>query len=735
MKYVLEILESNSPGPARDRTPILWSEAHKERLRRIATGEIAALVPVDPALSLSLLKCADGLFAEAERDILALLRENIIPCEADNEFFTSFLNALFTVQRFDMAAAMLRDRNDYSGRVSLAVQRFGPGYLGVKWDILGLDDHRFTFDAVAYENDNTRIAILLFQWTFSLCSYYAKQRNQRSGSVIINVGDIGAVPGLAFCDSRPDRFLIPDNVFISTKGYGPAREIYRTKHVPWSERKPVAFWRGTTTGIQRVPGDWRSLERIKLCELAIRDDLAALIDAGISGVVQFDDPAIVQEIERSGLIRGFVPWQDWNQYKYHVDIDGNTNSWSAFFYRLLSGSPVLKVESAHGWLQWFYDRLVPWQNFIPVSSDMSDLVDKIRWLTHNNAVAEKIGQRGWQLADEMTYEREIARAVPVISAAFRHFAGQEREIGPHGRPDVKPRRTDPEQRTEQPMISSRPVEATFHNGNDDQMLRRILGWDETWYRQRYPDVNAACERSDFASAFHHYLCFGRFEERFPSAAAETEARQPGGPQPRYFNVGRFTVPLNWPVKGEPTNTFLLKLTNGFFEKFMSGAVILDIGYKGGNPAAVPILPHATGVDLDYPGYDGIHLPFADASVDTVFASHVLEHIVDYRSAVRDWFRTLRMGGFIVCVVPHQFLYEKKREPPSRWNGDHKRFYTPGSLLREFEESLPPNGYRVRHVFDNDLGYLYEIGPERHAAGSYEIELVIEKIKPPAWDLG
>jgi hypothetical protein len=56
------------------------------------------------------------------------------------------------------------------------------------------------------------------------------------------------------------------------------------------------------------------------------------------------------------------------------------------------------------------------------------------------------------------------------------------------------------------------------------------------------------------------------------------------------------------------------------------------------------------------------------------------------------------------------------------------------LLREFEASLPPNGYRVRHLADNDLGYLYQIGTEQHAAGCYEIELVVEKITAPGWDL-
>jgi hypothetical protein len=43
-------------------------------------------------------------------------------------------------------------------------------------------------------------------------------------------------------------------------------------------------------------------------------------------------------------------------------------------------------------------------------------------------------------------------------------------------------------------------------------------------------------------------------------------------------------------------------------------------------------------------------------------------------------------------------------------------------------------YRVRHMADNDTGYTYRVGPESHPGGVYEIELGIEKIERPAWDL-
>jgi SAM-dependent methyltransferase len=201
-----------------------------------------------------------------------------------------------------------------------------------------------------------------------------------------------------------------------------------------------------------------------------------------------------------------------------------------------------------------------------------------------------------------------------------------------------------------------------------------------------------------------------------------------------YRIGRYDVPEDWPVTGEASRSFKAKLRNGFYATYVAGDVILDIGYRGAAADAVQILPHAIGIDLDYPGYDGTVLPFADGSVDTVFSSHMLEHTVDYVATIRDWYRVLRPGGFIVCVVPHQFLYEKRWQLPSRWNADHKRFYTPAALLREFEEALEPNSYRVRHLRDNDDGNDYTIGPETHASGAYEIELVIEKRNPPAWTL-
>ena len=190
-----------------------------------------------------------------------------------------------------------------------------------------------------------------------------------------------------------------------------------------------------------------------------------------------------------------------------------------------------------------------------------------------------------------------------------------------------------------------------------------------------------------------------------------------------------------PVGVEARKTYALKVRSGFWQKYITGPAVLDIGFRGHTTDAVPIIETAIGVDIDYPGYDGRILPFETESQDAVFSSHCLEHIRDYVIAIQEWHRVVKTGGFIITVVPSGALYERRRRPPSRWNPDHARTYSPASLLAEFEAALVPNSYRIRHLAENDLWYRYDDTPDNHPFGCYEIECVVEKIAPPSWNLG
>lgn len=185
--------------------------------------------------------------------------------------------------------------------------------------------------------------------------------------------------------------------------------------------------------------------------------------------------------------------------------------------------------------------------------------------------------------------------------------------------------------------------------------------------------------------------------------------------------------LNSYSVGECNSTYQDKISEGFFDKYMSGDIVLDIGYKGYEANSVPILKNAIGIDFDYPGYDGKKLPFQDGYADAIWASHVLEHIPDYSAALIEWFRVLKIGGYLIINVPHMFLYERKLFLPSTWNPDHKRLYTSARLLREIEETLPLDTFRFKYLCENQSpNYNYSNDLSKHAAGPYEISCVLQK---------
>jgi Glycosyl transferase family 90 len=239
-------------------------------------------------------------------------------------------------------------------------------------------------------------------------SLLAACRNVPNGSLWFNLHDIGEIPGLAFCDTRAEFKLVPDHTYLASYGQRDLARHYLEHDIPWSERIPRALWRGTTTGVP-AGNSWRGLDRIALCELAAHHP--DRFDAGITDIVQINDADEISAIRASGLMREFMPPSQFHRYRYQIDIDGNTNSWSGLFQKLLTGSAVMKVASRRGFRQWYYDRLVPWRNFVPVASDLSDLVDRHRWLVENDEAASNIGAAGRALALSMApaSELELAR--------------------------------------------------------------------------------------------------------------------------------------------------------------------------------------------------------------------------------------------------------------------------------------------------------------------------------------
>ena len=342
-----------------------------------------------------------------------------------NENFELLLAASFVTTEFRITSDLLERRFCPDCRINVRVSGEIPEHWLIILEKPGQNEIRLNFSDSFAEHAYRMQPISWLVAVMPLLARVARSRKVPEGMAYLNQWDEGLVPGLSYCAGTPDFFLIPDNVFLLSQGYDVLKQQLAGKLTEWSRRLPVAFWRGASTGqIFDQTRGWRSLQRIELCGLSQRHP--ALIDAGLSSVVQMNAD-ITKEIEASGLMKNHYPANALHHYRYLIDVDGNTNAWGGLFERLLSGSPVLKVASPKDYRQWYDGRLRPWHNYVPISADMCDLRDKIRWLGAHDDVAEKIGANGRALAYSIDYETEVEAAMDTVAAAFRSHSAERRE--------------------------------------------------------------------------------------------------------------------------------------------------------------------------------------------------------------------------------------------------------------------------------------------------------------------
>jgi hypothetical protein len=376
-------------------------------------------------LAAAQLEILRGEIAKASTVLQEVLDRHDSELYRDVDLFAVALTVAVTARELERAAAIVNQfcRCDDWFELGLEdIHSAGHGSLGaVRWEIESRRRCRIWLPQQLVTSDRAEFMVTRLAGCLPLLAAYRCHREFETGSIFVSLDDIGCAPGLAFCDNRPNYFLVPDSEFIRHKGYAAMRAAVSRSAIPWEQRLKVAYWRGGTSG---RPSDnalgWRSLPRIRLCRIgeAHRD----LIDAGITHLAQLPDEKSEREVRDSGLMRAFAPFTDTMKFRYQIDIDGNTNSWPGLFQKLLTGSPVLKIASPDGYRQWYYDRLKPWVNFVPVRSDMADLVEKIKWLQTHDDTARQIGERGRLLAESLEYQRELARAGRTICAALRHFS-------------------------------------------------------------------------------------------------------------------------------------------------------------------------------------------------------------------------------------------------------------------------------------------------------------------------
>lgn len=122
----------------------------------------------------------------------------------------------------------------------------------------------------------------------------------------------------------------------------------------------------------------------------------------------------------------------------------------------------------------------------------------------------------------------------------------------------------------------------------------------------------------------------------------------------------------------------------------------------------------------------------DNTFHTVYASHILEHINNPKTALENWWRILKPDGHLIIMVPHRDLYEKRKTLPSQWNGEHKWFFLPEESeypctisIKDLVNKVIPDGEIVNLTILNN-GYNYLLPENAHPVGEFSIEIIVRK---------
>lgn len=214
----------------------------------------------------------------------------------------------------------------------------------------------------------------------------------------------GKIPCFAFAKDKQQvgAILIPD--FEALAGYDDlVDEILKLNgKFPWKKKKTKAFWRGATTGGALTARNWRDFPRCQLALLSL--DRPRLLDAKFTSVVQAE-PQVPSILEREGLLGSMASKEKHLEYKYLLDVDGNSCTYSRYYWELLSSSVVFKHASQN--IQWYYRGLIPYVHYIPIAADFSDLFEQINWAILNDAAAQKIARQASRFIQENLLKEDI----------------------------------------------------------------------------------------------------------------------------------------------------------------------------------------------------------------------------------------------------------------------------------------------------------------------------------------
>ncbi|TDH64850.1 uncharacterized protein CCR75_000450 [Bremia lactucae] len=215
---------------------------------------------------------------------------------------------------------------------------------------------------------------------------------------------------------------------------------FRKFYKPWSDKVNTAFFRGSATGggttietnqrlhLAHLSNTWK-----KDSKMNAEVKSAALNRDGVDKELPLLNAEVTTWNLRDKKIAGkpmtflrnedfnfeagrqhFIPIYEQSKFKYILYVEGHcaANRY-AFLMRL--GSVILKVESrCVADEMWYYPILKPFEDHVPIQSDLSDLAEKIIWCRENDEKCQQIAARAKELYETFVSKEAIHDYIEVI---------------------------------------------------------------------------------------------------------------------------------------------------------------------------------------------------------------------------------------------------------------------------------------------------------------------------------
>jgi hypothetical protein len=169
-------------------------------------------------------------------------------------------------------------------------------------------------------------------------------------------------------------------------------------NLDWESKKNIAIFRGGATGCGYNEDNNQRLKLLSLAEKLNSD----FLDVGITSAAKkyiFDETGKIGFIDLSDIkIKEKMNKVTQSNYKYIIIVEGNVSA-HRIATDMLFNSVVLLIDSIYN--VWISYLLKPYVHYIPIKSDLSDLIFQIKWCIDNEEKCKKIASNARELALEV----------------------------------------------------------------------------------------------------------------------------------------------------------------------------------------------------------------------------------------------------------------------------------------------------------------------------------------------